>query len=54
VVDELFLPLPQRTLQPITESQLDGRSKEAGRGCMGDAVRYKFEAYNIRFKVLLV
>lgn len=49
VVDELFLPLDKKTIQAVSESPVDGRCSEAGRGVTG--VRYKYEAFNIRFKV---
>lgn len=50
IINEMFLPAHRRTIKPVMETACDGRAKEGGRGTGG--VRYKYEAWNIRFKVM--
>ena len=49
VVNEFFLAPEQKTIQAVAERPVDGRCKEGGRGIEG--MKFKYEAYNIRFKV---
>jgi hypothetical protein len=51
VVDEYFLPHDMKTIPAISARLLDGRCQEAGRGVGGEGIRYKYEAFNMRFKV---
>ncbi|CAM9112229.1 unnamed protein product, partial [Choristocarpus tenellus] len=49
VVDEKHMDVAKKTIQPIADSACHGRGVEGNRGDAGR--RYKFEAFNIRFKV---
>jgi hypothetical protein len=51
IVNELYLPLEQKSIRPIAEKACDGRAREGGRGLEG--VRYKYETWNMRLKVLV-
>jgi len=51
IINELYLPLDKKTIRPIAQTSADCRAKEGGRGING--MRYKYESWGIRFKVLL-
>jgi hypothetical protein len=51
IVNEFYLPVHRKTIKPVVEKAGDGRAKEGGRGDQG--LRFKYEAFNIRFKILM-
>lgn len=49
LVDEHYLPVVEKNIQPVINTACHGRGQEGNRGRSGR--RYKYEAFNIRFKV---
>ena len=51
IVNELMLEDEDKTIKIVSSTIADGRAIEGGRGLKG--LRHKFEAWGIRFKVML-